>query len=167
MHKEQRLWQLLRSGLGRFGHWHRIENIVGDGTPDVNYAMSGAEGWLELKCIESIPARKDTQLFGLNGLRPEQIEWLVARSRHGRAFIFARASDHIFLVPGRHAPVFNAATLSRLKELSVFYHQGRMVRSKWQQLGDALVRKDEHDRTPDNNKQIEVPVPHKRNASPV
>jgi hypothetical protein len=36
----------MRFGMDR---WDRIENGVGVGMPDINYCLSGIEGWIEMK----------------------------------------------------------------------------------------------------------------------
>ena len=42
--------------------WHRVENSVGAGTPDVWYGMHGMGGWIELKQIHNYPKRIATPL---------------------------------------------------------------------------------------------------------
>ena len=52
---EAALWRRVRKGLP--GHLVRVENAVEAGTPDVNYCIDGAEGWIELKQLDRWPAR--------------------------------------------------------------------------------------------------------------
>ena len=35
-----------------------VENSVHDGTPDINWAFEGREGWVELKYLDRFPVRK-------------------------------------------------------------------------------------------------------------
>lgn len=58
--------------MGKLGHFSRVENAVEYGCPDVNYAIKGQQGWLELKVV-----RKGQVYF-----RRSQIPWLKARLRH-------------------------------------------------------------------------------------
>ena len=42
--------------------WHRIENGVEVGTPDVYYAVSGHGGWVELKHVHEYPRMPTTPI---------------------------------------------------------------------------------------------------------
>jgi hypothetical protein len=86
MGKEASLWDLLRRELGPFAHFERVENRVNEGTPDVNYCFHGArgEGWLELKDIESWPARPDT-IVHIEHVTEVQRAWWRARRAAGGA----------------------------------------------------------------------------------
>lgn len=55
-----------------------IENSVGPGTPDLNYA----EGWFELKQLDGWPARPDT-VVSIDHYTPQQRVWIQRRGRHG------------------------------------------------------------------------------------
>jgi hypothetical protein len=86
--------------------WQSIETaMTGGGVPDSNYCMGGVEGWIEFKLAHhwQVP------------LRPEQIGWILRRSRFGgRVFIAVRrqsadgprrgpAVDELWLLAGRYA----------------------------------------------------------------
>lgn len=47
--KEASFYHSIRPGLTKRGHVCRIENRVGSGMSDVNFAVGGLEFWLELK----------------------------------------------------------------------------------------------------------------------
>lgn len=74
--KEQRLWDRTKAAFDRAGMFsERIENLVSVGTPDV-HGLGKRAFWLELKAIESLPARPSTPLLGKgDGLSVEQINW--------------------------------------------------------------------------------------------
>ena len=143
MAKEAVLWQWLRSGLQGYGHLVRIENLVAAGTPDVNFAIAGNDGWIELKSTATLPKRSATAVFGSShNLGPEQIEWLVQRARHSSsAFIGARAEAVFWLIPAAHATLFNSASLVRLNELAVFKRNGRMAADDWAECARVLAKR--------------------------
>jgi len=99
------LRQLFRKNIGSCD-WTSIESaMTSGGIPDCNYCMDGVEGWIEFKKMSGwrVP------------LRPDQIGWIMRRSRHGgRVFIAARrvsvagplkgsATDELWLLRGRYA----------------------------------------------------------------
>jgi hypothetical protein len=111
------LSQLFQANLRGF-HWQRIETGgTGLGIPDLNYCCRGVEGWVELKLTQawSVP------------LRPEQVGWLMRRSRAGgRCHIAVRrrapagqrrtACDELWLLPGGMAQAAKEAGLRALQE---------------------------------------------------
>lgn len=112
---ESSFWNLLRTKIGMVGHFERVENAVGDGTPDVSYCISGVEGWIELKSRTKAPARTTTSVFIEKGLRDSQVGWAKTRLRHGgNIWILARVGRMSYLVHGEHCEVFNTWTLAEL-----------------------------------------------------
>lgn len=94
--KESAFWQLIRKNLKNV-HLQRIETGgTGRGIPDLNGCFSGTEFWAELKVVNS--GKKIA-------LRPEQIAWLLQRTKHGgRTFIIVRApNSDIYLYKGEDA----------------------------------------------------------------
>lgn len=76
-----------------------IENGVGVGTPDVNYA----EGWIELKWVRSWPKRPDTPVV-LEHFTREQRRWIDRRSRAGgKVFVLLKVGRDWFLFRGMDA----------------------------------------------------------------
>jgi len=108
--KEQRLWDSMRKNAPR-GLWlQRIENLVGDGIPDV--LLMGADGvttWIELKA-PTAPQRKTTKLLGKEGLRQSQINWHVkAASKGVRSYVLSRDDQgELLLFHGALAKDLNA-----------------------------------------------------------
>lgn len=127
---EASLWDRMRRGVGALARvdFQRVENMIEDGTPDVNYCCEhGREGWIELKYRDVIPARASTAVFRFNGLRDSQVDWITRRSEHGgRVWIFAQVSDHLLLVGGEHAERFNLMTLSQLVCAASWRHRGKL-----------------------------------------
>ena len=134
---EHNLWGSVRKGLTDAADLKidlmRVENIVQDGCPDVNFCFAGYEGWIELKHTDSPPARDSTSVFKNGGLRDGQIIWIHRRARvGGNVWILARCGKTIFLVDGRHAKKFNDYTYPELLEFSDWYHIGARV--DWKSL---------------------------------
>jgi len=75
---EKHLSNWLKKATG--GHWVRIENNVGTGVPDVNYAFQGTEGWTELKVCRRKIITYDT-VIKLK-VRPAQYAWLMERHKY-------------------------------------------------------------------------------------
>jgi hypothetical protein len=89
------LRQIFRKKLPQF-HWQSIETGgTGRGIPDSNYCCSGEEGWVEFK---------KTSGWKVN-IRPEQVGWLLRRSRAGGRTWLAvrRKGDQLWLVRGSQA----------------------------------------------------------------
>jgi hypothetical protein len=64
------------------GHWQSVETwSTGQGVPDANYCIEGAEGWCEMKVTNGFVVI----------MRPHQISWIERRRRAGgRVFIAVR-----------------------------------------------------------------------------
>jgi len=58
-----------------------VENGVGPGIPDINYA----EGWIECKWLRNWPKRPDTIVRLSHPLMPNQKAWIARRVAHGGA----------------------------------------------------------------------------------
>jgi hypothetical protein len=95
MGKESSLWDLVREELKLFAHLERVENRVNEGTPDVNYCFNGGrgEGWLELKDIESWPARPDTVVHIEHVTEVQRNWWRQRRASGGAVFVLLRVHN--------------------------------------------------------------------------
>lgn len=118
--KEQRLWDAMKRNLPA-GLWmQRIENVVGEGMPDVYVGASGK--WVELKAPSAVPARASTRLLGSEGLRPSQINWHLknaACEKSPESFILIRTPDQeLLLISGSLAETVNEMPLSLLRDIS-------------------------------------------------
>jgi hypothetical protein len=82
---ESTLWNKLEPKLREL-HPVRIENLVGEGQPDVNYVM----GWIELKDVARFPMKR-------RGLRTSQIVWIRSRvAVGGIVWIIVRCKGVIY-----------------------------------------------------------------------
>ena len=89
----------------------RVENGLVDGMPDVNCCLKGVEVWLELKYVESWPARATTQVLGRKGLRPEQINWHIKQGMAGgRSFILVGIGKETWITDNEYARDVNSWT---------------------------------------------------------
>jgi hypothetical protein len=97
MTPEQRAWDSLRPVLAEARlDPRRVENVVGPGHPDVNYAG----GDIELKAMEAFPKR-DATLVKVPKFTGEQAGWLYQRQQAGaRAWLLVRVKDEWFLFNG-------------------------------------------------------------------
>lgn len=118
---EQLLWDAMRRNLPSALWLQRVENVVGDGMPDVYVGRSGK--WVELKVPQRVPARASTPLLGQHGLRLSQINWHIkhATMNHSqRSYILVRLPGtlELVLLPGSAAGSINEGTLTFLRSIS-------------------------------------------------
>lgn len=126
MARESSLWMWLRSArydLGPFLHMTRVENLVEDGTPDVEGCYDGDSFWCELKSVAR-PKRETTPCVTARHVRPRQVPWLAARWRAGGGsfFLIQVGEGHgarRYLVTGRLAHMVEGSTESDLAALDV------------------------------------------------
>lgn len=127
---ESRLWDRWQARLTEKFFVQRIENLVGEGVPDVHLLSrdGGTQHWLELKYKAVVPVRATTQVFGADGLRPDQVAWLWGRGMAGGSvWILSGAAEWTFLVHGRFAREFNKMTLAELKVYADWKWSGRLT----------------------------------------
>lgn len=100
---EHDLWHRLRDAGKKFGHFERIENMVGRGRPDVNYCVVGVEGNIELKQIARWPKKPET-VVEVDHFTPQQRIWIRTRlSAQGRVYVLLEVVSpvpHYYLLPG-------------------------------------------------------------------
>lgn len=112
---EQRLWDAMKRNAPK-GWWLlRVENVAGEGMPDVFAAANGQYAWIELKSA-IVPARATTPLLGSGGLRLSQINWHLKAATVGlRSWVLIRDNaDSIYLVSGQLAARINDMTSAQL-----------------------------------------------------
>lgn len=97
---EHSLWTTTRKALAPYGLLARIENRVGDGTPDVLYCLQGHTGLMELKHLPSWPKRQATPVH-IAHLTLEQVLWLESwRDAGGAAWLLLQAGrEYLLLTP--------------------------------------------------------------------
>lgn len=115
---EANLWKRMRSGIAPFAFSQRLENLVGEGVPDVvvHSRSTGQCAFIELKYRPELPARSCTPVFkGGFGLRPEQVAFIHGRASVGAAiFVLGQCGDTLWLVHGRCARELGAWTVNDL-----------------------------------------------------
>lgn len=72
--------------------WTRLENLVGQGMPDVHGCYQGVDVWIENKLV------KGHRII----FQPTQPAWMMKRMAHGgRVYVLARKGDDLLLWSGR------------------------------------------------------------------
>lgn len=118
---EQWLWDALRSHAAKDQsvYFERIENVVGDGMPDVVALADGplsVTSFVELKARTTWPVRKDTPVFTDDtGMRVSQINWHLNWTRRGgNSYVLIGVGvlrqRQLFLLSGALAPGINRMT---------------------------------------------------------
>jgi hypothetical protein len=103
---------LFKKHLPQF-HWQSVETgMIQRGVPDANYCCGGVEGWVEFKLSKGWTV----------GLRPEQVGWLLQRTRaRGRTFVAVRrmnkGTDELRLYPGSNAKRLKTGGLKALEPM--------------------------------------------------
>lgn len=100
---ERALWEYLRPRLNCFGRSVRVENAIDVGTPDVCYRLSidgspVVTGWLELKHVDTWPARAATPVH-VRSLTIDQVIWHESWWP-GACFVLLQVDRSYFLMSG-------------------------------------------------------------------
>ena len=117
---EQRLWDTMRGNRPRGFVLERVENIVGDGMPDVYVTAPAVSVWVELKAPNP-PKREATRVLGDEGLRQSQKNWHIQKTRLGLItwiLIRERRTGRMWLVSGQWADSINDMTATELDKVS-------------------------------------------------
>lgn len=140
---ESRLWSKVQPHLKARFYVQRIENLVGDGIPDTHLQLRSdgrVMAWVELKYIPTLPKRATTRVFGDAGLRPSQVAWIYGRaSAGGRIYVLAGAAEHVWLVHGRYARLFNDMTYDDLCSVGSWMHSGRLSALSMEKLCQTII----------------------------
>lgn len=129
---EQRLWDTMKSNKPKGIVLERVENIVGEGMPDVYALFANGSTWIELKAPKG-PIKESTRVLGEEGLRQSQKNWHIRASRLLLpSFVLIRdlRLKRLWLLPGSLADTMNdmpAATLT--------YHS---LGSTWPEIFEAI-----------------------------
>jgi hypothetical protein len=110
---ERRFWScvvrpLLRKAADGYPiHTERVENSVGDGTPDVDLVVNGVASKLELKWSPVYRSSPKAQVLGTRkGLRRSQVIWAFRRVRAGgRVFIVVGCPGVVWFLDARRMTV--------------------------------------------------------------
>ena len=137
---EQTDYKMLRMRMKQpLDRLERIENVVGVGTPDINFCIEGAEGWIEMKSPKT-PKRKGTPLFGSNHkLSQDQKNWFKKQANaDGNGFILICSKTRWILIDGCHADKVNDLTVQELLDISSWRAQTPILNGQWVTLREAL-----------------------------
>lgn len=130
---EARLWARMRTGIADKCFVQRVENMVGEGVPDVWLCskITGEGAWIELKARTIAPVRASTPIFsGDSGLRPAQVSWIHSRASAGAAiYVLGQCEDWVFLIHGRYARDLAGMTADDLVLTADWYGSAR--RTDW------------------------------------
>ncbi len=139
---EANLWKRMRVGVAPFCFSQRIENLVGEGVPDVvvHFRDGGLCAFVELKYRKLMPSRSGTPIFkGDNGLRPEQVAWIYGRATGGaRIFILGQCDDTLWLLHGRLARELSALSRTQLDQASLW--RGIARKTDWEGLLATMLK---------------------------
>jgi len=101
----------------------RVENLLGEGMPDVNACVKGGrEFWLELKAPTE-PKRATTALIGGSNhpvLQSQKNWFLSQRKAGGIAFFWIGTDKRRMLIPGLYADQLNEMTLTELLDAALW-----------------------------------------------
>lgn len=100
---------------------HRIENIVGEGMPDVVACCRGTVTFVELKAIDVPPVRATTPLLsGKRGLSAAQLNWHHDWNKAGGAtLIVIGIGQEIAVIDGTDADLVNAMSAGDVRRASL------------------------------------------------
>lgn len=121
---EQRLWDAMRKACPPDILLDRIENVAGEGTPDLFVKARTAKRscWIELK-VTTRPKRPTTQMLGdAKGLNVDQRNWHDIRANAFAVPTFVLVRDdslQLYLVSGQRALSINGMTQHELAQHSL------------------------------------------------
>jgi hypothetical protein len=127
---ESSLWSYLKKNMQGYGHWVRIENSVGEGTPDVNACCNQngftIDAWIELKSVRAWPKRASTAVK-IPHFTSEQKQWLLDRYQAGgAAFLFVRIEREYFLFTAPVAYIIDTMTREQWQQCARVHCKNRM-----------------------------------------
>lgn len=121
----------------------RVENVVVNGMPDINFCTAGVECWIEQKSPKE-PVRATTKLFGSNHkVSQDQMNWFMRQMKaEGNAYFLIVTDRRWMLIGGEHADKINNMTVQELLEISL-WTTSKPVRDKesWNKLRQTLSSK--------------------------
>jgi hypothetical protein len=140
---ESRFFQLIREArdaIGKQCFLRRVENGIGDGTPDV-FAKTPISTaiWIELKTVRE-PVNSTSILFGTRarGLDLSQENWLeeYCCQFNGTAYVAICTDYRLLLIHGRYAKEINEMRLGALVYMAK--HHSFRCESKWKDFFECM-----------------------------
>jgi hypothetical protein len=119
----------------------RIENLIGEGTPDLNMCLNGIELWIEFKQPVE-PKRSDTPLFGSNHrLTQGQKNWIKRQvNAKGRVYLLIATNKRWLLIHGRYADMINDASIFTLISFAEWHTATPIHKVEWSRLRERLLQ---------------------------
>ena len=113
---EQKVYDRMKRTAPKTLWLQRVENLCGEGMPDVYYDGPTTHGWVELKAA-NLPKRETSKLLGSKGLRQSQINWLLkANTKCAPAFILIQDNEgQLYLFTADHAAALNDYTVQEAR----------------------------------------------------
>lgn len=115
--REQLLWDAMRRHFPGNAWLQRVENVAGEGMPDVY--MGGNGKWIELKAVARIPINRHAAVLKKDGMRQSQINWHIrnASLKHAAlSYVLIGLPDRtLCLIKGLFAAELNAYTMDQLR----------------------------------------------------
>jgi len=101
--------------LSPLDRYNCIENIIGQGMPDVNVCVLGVDSWIEFKSPKE-PKKPATPLFGSNHkLSQEQKNWhLTQRNAGGISWVLICTDKRWMLLDNRWTDDINELSIEQL-----------------------------------------------------
>lgn len=128
------LRKLFKKHIPKF-HWQPIETgAMGSGIPDTNWCFEGQEGWVEYKWSDR----------GLITLRPEQVGWIIERTRHGGNVKIAvrwtqYGEEYIGIFDGHMCEDFTRRSVIDNLEYMIYSSAGKPNIWVWNKIQEALL----------------------------
>ena len=118
----------------------RIENVVGVGTPDVNYCIEGTEGWIELKSPLE-PKRDRTPLLkSQHKVSQEQKNFMLSQfNAGGNGYVLICTDKRWVLMGGGLADGLNEMTVQQLIDNCQWTSEKPIRKTQWYNLRNILM----------------------------
>ena len=102
----------------------RVENLVNDGTPDINGTVDSTDFWIETKAPNE-PAKLSTKLFGTrsHSFNQDQKNFALAHIKAGgNMWAFLATENRKLLVPGVYIEYLNEMSYGDILKAVVWRH---------------------------------------------
>lgn len=96
--RENALKKHLVKIMGTRWHVQSHEDRYSEGIPDLSFGVIGANGWLELKQVNSWPMKAES-LVKPKKFTPAQVNWLLRRGKKaGSCYVLVKVAQHDFFL---------------------------------------------------------------------
>lgn len=118
---EQRVWDSMKRAAPSGVWMERIENLLGDGIPDVLIMTAISRVcFVELKAA-TLPVRPTTRVLGDDGLRPSQVSWHLKSTNYNTPVYTVIRDDQrgLYMIPASLAREVNDMNVNQLRAASL------------------------------------------------